>query len=65
MIFICPHPAAVTCNLQPEIGPCKALSRRYFWNATTRQCEKFMYGGCGGNLNKFLDAKSCANQCGK
>ena len=53
------------CTLQPDTGPCKASSFRYYWNINTRQCERFLYGGCGGNYNKFLDAKSCANQCGK
>ena len=53
------------CSLQPVTGPCKGLFPRYFWNVNTRQCEKFIYGGCGGNSNKFLDVKSCAKQCGK
>ena len=55
----------VMCSLQPDTGPCEALSFRYFWNITTRQCEIFQYGGCDGNFNRFSDAKSCANQCGK
>ena len=53
------------CSLQPDTGPCKASSFSYYWNINTRQCERFVYGGCGGNYNRFLDAKSCANQCGK
>ena len=53
------------CSLQPDAGSCEALSFRYFWNITTRQCEIFRYGGCDGNFNRFSDAKSCANQCGK
>ena len=53
------------CSLQPDTGPCKASAFRYYWNINTKQCERFLYGECGGNYNRCLDAKSCANQCGK
>ena len=53
------------CSLQPDPGPCEALTVRYFWNPNTRQCEEFNYGGCEGNPNNFLDRKSCESQCGK
>ena len=52
------------CSSQPETGPCKASIPQYFWNTTTRQCEKFIYGGCGGNLNRFPTAVSCRINCG-
>ena len=53
------------CTLQPKTGPCRTFIESYFWNVTTRRCERFTYGGCGGNFNRFSDIKSCANQCGK
>ena len=53
------------CRLQPDPGPCEALTVRYFWNSKTRQCEEFNYGGCEGNPNRFLDQRSCENQCGE
>ena len=53
------------CSLQPETGLCKAYFPSYYWNVVTRQCEQFVYGGCGGNLNRFSDIESCRNQCGK
>ena len=53
------------CSLQPDTGPCKASFLSYYWNINTRHCERFVYGGCGANYNRFLDATSCASTCGK
>ena len=57
--------STVMCSLQPDTGPCKASFLSYYWNINTRQCERFIYGGCGGSYNRFLDAISCASTCGK
>jgi len=53
------------CTLQPVTGLCEAYIPSYYWNIATRQCEQFIYGGCGGNLNRFSDMESCREQCGK
>uniref|UniRef100_A0A8C3Y0F2 BPTI/Kunitz inhibitor domain-containing protein n=1 Tax=Catharus ustulatus TaxID=91951 RepID=A0A8C3Y0F2_CATUS len=41
------------CYLPSVCGNCKALFRRFFFNASSQQCEEFIYGGCGGNRNNF------------
>ncbi|XP_065920539.1 uncharacterized protein [Dysidea avara] len=51
------------CLLDSEVGPCKGLFRRYFFNKKTGQCEKFFYGGCGGNANNFKSKRSCEKKC--
>ncbi|XP_062846755.1 tissue factor pathway inhibitor 2 [Trichomycterus rosablanca] len=51
------------CRFPKEVGICKALLRRYFFNMSTMQCEQFFYGGCMGNENNFLDKKSCVDYC--
>ncbi|XP_026203579.1 tissue factor pathway inhibitor 2 [Anabas testudineus] len=51
------------CRFPKEVGPCRALLPRYFFNMTTMQCEPFDYGGCKGNLNRFLDLTSCMEYC--
>uniref|UniRef100_A0A1D0BND9 U13-hexatoxin-Hi1a n=1 Tax=Hadronyche infensa TaxID=153481 RepID=TD1A_HADIN len=38
------------CSLEPEGGHCRAYFIKYFFNATSGMCEKFVYGGCGGNV---------------
>ena len=53
------------CTLDPETGPCKALFRKFFYNSTTDQCELFIYGGCGGNDNRFDTRSECISACGK
>uniref|UniRef100_A0A8C6WJC7 BPTI/Kunitz inhibitor domain-containing protein n=1 Tax=Neogobius melanostomus TaxID=47308 RepID=A0A8C6WJC7_9GOBI len=51
------------CTLQPETGPCRARMPRYFYNSTTFSCEIFIYGGCGGNDNRFVSARECQLTC--
>ena len=31
-------------------GPCRAAFPKYFYNVETGRCEKFIYGGCRGNV---------------
>ncbi|GFT53006.1 hypothetical protein NPIL_616831 [Nephila pilipes] len=51
--------------LQPkEVGPCKALFLRYYYNKETGQCEQFTYGGCRGNSNNFVTQEDCEAACG-
>ena len=51
------------CSLPKEVGRCKALIPRYYYNTTTRKCEKFYYGGCGGNQNNFKSLSQCNAKC--
>ncbi|KAG7281335.1 hypothetical protein CRUP_023486 [Coryphaenoides rupestris] len=52
-----------TCRFPPDVGPCRALHLRYFFNMTTMQCESFQYGGCRGNANRFRDLTFCHEYC--
>lgn len=51
------------CELRPAPGPCLAFFPRFFFNATSKLCQEFIYGGCQGNGNNFKDIESCMNKC--
>ncbi|XP_014643046.1 PREDICTED: uterine plasmin/trypsin inhibitor-like [Ceratotherium simum simum] len=51
------------CLEPPYTGPCKARFPRYFFNATSRECKVFTYGGCRGKKNNFGDKEECLRTC--
>lgn len=65
----CPPVAACrqleTCSLPPEVGPCDAAFVRYVFNPRSDRCERFLWGGCGGNDNNFESLESCKQACGR
>ncbi len=42
---------------------CLAYFEKYYFDPETETCKKFIYGGCGGNLNKFDSVKDCLAHC--
>ncbi|CDS43593.1 WAP kazal immunoglobulin kunitz and NTR [Echinococcus multilocularis] len=53
------------CNLPMRTGPCLAYFRVWGYNRALDQCESFIYGGCGGNANRFEEKKECERTCVK
>ncbi|XP_054879022.1 kunitz-type protease inhibitor 1-like [Poeciliopsis prolifica] len=51
------------CLAPPKTGPCRAAFPRWYYNTTTRSCEKFTYGGCLPNKNNFLYNAECMLAC--
>ncbi|KAL1443250.1 hypothetical protein MTO96_007531, partial [Rhipicephalus appendiculatus] len=47
------------CYEPKKVGPCRAYVPRYFYNTTTKFCERFIYGGCQGNRNNFPELDVC------
>ncbi|KAM8996623.1 uncharacterized protein PRD47_013276 isoform 1-T1 [Ara ararauna] len=61
--YTCQEPVLDFCYLPSVCGSCKALFRRFFFNASSQQCEEFIYGGCGGNRNNFETKGECFQAC--
>ncbi|KAL3870490.1 hypothetical protein ACJMK2_038545 [Sinanodonta woodiana] len=51
------------CLQQRDPGPCNGYFPAYFFNSTSKRCEKFIYGGCQGNKNRFYSLADCVNTC--
>uniref|UniRef100_A0A2R5L5B6 Uncharacterized protein n=1 Tax=Ornithodoros turicata TaxID=34597 RepID=A0A2R5L5B6_9ACAR len=51
------------CSQPIETGNCRSALPHYAYNASARQCQLFMYGGCGGNDNNFSTMEECQQEC--
>ncbi|XP_030384440.1 chymotrypsin inhibitor SCI-III [Scaptodrosophila lebanonensis] len=50
--------------LEPAIsGRCFGYVESYAYNPIKRHCEQFVYGGCGGNDNRFTTKAECEYNC--
>ncbi|KAJ9586370.1 hypothetical protein L9F63_019992 [Diploptera punctata] len=52
------------CNEEQIVGLCDAYIPSYYYNAETHKCEQFIYGGCGGNGDRFMTEEACLAFCG-
>ena len=51
------------CMLPLNNGDCKSMLRRWYYNSDRGLCEVFVYGGCGGNGNRFDSYSECRATC--
>ncbi|KAH8372529.1 hypothetical protein KR200_004235 [Drosophila serrata] len=42
---------------------CQALFYDYTYDSSANKCIMFIYGGCGGNENRFGSKESCEEKC--
>nr|XP_060643335.1 actinia tenebrosa protease inhibitors-like [Anolis sagrei ordinatus] len=51
------------CTVPKNSGPCSEKLSRYYYNQKSKNCEQFIYGGCGGNANNFQSSQECKKIC--
>ncbi|RCN35665.1 Kunitz/Bovine pancreatic trypsin inhibitor domain protein [Ancylostoma caninum] len=51
------------CSQKIDPGPCRAYIPRYGFDASIGECVEFIYGGCGGNSNRFPLRSQCERTC--
>ena len=62
----CGETPGQACHLDKDPGTCKEnFTVRWFFDRDYGGCSRFWWSGCGGNANKFSDAKACENHCVK
>lgn len=49
------------CKLVPDPGPCKAALQKWYYDAASKSCKPFIYGGCQGVVP--FDTKADCEQC--
>ena len=52
------------CLLKNDPGPCGNYEPVWYFEPVTGVCRRFLYGGCGGNANRFDTAEACWDRCG-
>jgi len=55
---ICPE-IETKCFIEPEAGPCKAMTTKYYFDQEEGICKEFIWGGCDGIVpfNKLEDCR--------
>ncbi|KAI8042639.1 male accessory gland serine protease inhibitor-like [Drosophila gunungcola] len=56
------------CGLPPAadgngIIKCAAHMPSFSYHVDTNSCQDFLYGGCGGNDNRFGNKEECEQKC--
>ncbi|XP_067451749.1 kunitz-type protease inhibitor 2 [Thunnus thynnus] len=54
---------AELCEAAPQAGPCRAAFQHWYYNSKTGSCQSFIYGGCRGNKNNYINKESCVATC--
>ncbi|KAA0713057.1 Collagen alpha-1(VII) chain [Triplophysa tibetana] len=51
------------CLLPMDEGNCSRYTLRWYFNSEVGACRPFIYSGCGGNANRYLQKEECGQHC--
>nr|XP_042900403.1 cysteine-rich venom protein 6-like isoform X2 [Parasteatoda tepidariorum] len=54
---------ANNCLAQPDAGLCRGSFESYYYDPKKGDCFQFIYGGCGGNSNRYSTYDECKSAC--
>jgi len=54
---------ADVCRLPAGPGPCSSYVHQWYFDSENQTCKQFVYGGCGGNENRFQTREDCHRKC--
>uniref|UniRef100_UPI0037E81BC1 collagen alpha-1(VII) chain n=1 Tax=Semicossyphus pulcher TaxID=241346 RepID=UPI0037E81BC1 len=57
--------AADHCLEPMSEGACSEYALLWYFHTGSGECRPFVYGGCGGNRNRFSSRHECQSWCGK
>jgi len=64
IVIVCVVCCAVdVCSLAAAAGDCDDYRSTWYYDKSTDRCLKFVYGGCGGNDNRFDSQDACERRC--
>ncbi|XP_071807584.1 actinia tenebrosa protease inhibitors-like [Asterias amurensis] len=52
------------CELPADPGFCRGAFPMIYFDYIAGHCKQFVYGGCGGNENRFDTVQQCHAACG-
>ncbi|CAL1531650.1 unnamed protein product [Lymnaea stagnalis] len=60
---IIPGSDTSACTQEKSAGNCDKWVIHWFFDSARGACNRFYYGGCGGNSNRFESKESCEKAC--
>ncbi len=56
-------PLSEECGGPPDSGVCDAYAPSWYHDPSSGICRPFVYGGCGGNKNRYPTLEACNQAC--
>ncbi|XP_067099927.1 kunitz-type protease inhibitor 1a [Osmerus mordax] len=63
VLVLTPEQSEDHCMVPMKVGPCRSSYPRWHYNAASRKCEPFTFGGCMPNANNYMTEDECKNAC--